>query len=222
MRIHFQQHPTKYGGGCRVRSFVERTTQKVNTQIDLLYNHPMPEYRRSLVEGGAYFFTVVTYHRQPILANETARNILHQAWKTVNDRLPFETIAVCLLPEHIHCIWRLPEGDANYAVRWKEIKTRFTRRYLKEVGPGSERNASRQKRGEAAIWQRRFWEHTIESEDDLEAHLDYIHYNPVKHGLVDRAFDWPYSSFGRYVKEGIYARDWAGGDEGRLQFYPWE
>jgi putative transposase len=140
----------------------------------------------------------------------------------VTNRFPFETIAVCLLPEHLHCIWRLPEGDANYAMRWREIKSRFTRRYLEEVGPGGERNDSRQKRKEAAIWQRRFWEHTIESEDDLEEHMDYIHYNPVKHGLVERATDWPYSSFLRYVKVGIYDEDWQGGDEGRLQMLEWE
>lgn len=182
----------------------------------------MPNYHRSLVEGGTYFFTVVTYQRQPILTNEQSRSILRKAWMEVTNRFPFETVAVCMLPEHLHCIWRLPEGDANYAVRWREIKSRFTRRYLVEVGPGGERNPSRQKRKEAAIWQRRFWEHTIENEDDLEEHLDYIHYNPVKHGLVERAMDWPYSSFSRYVKEGIYDEDWQGGDEGRLQMLEWE
>lgn len=182
----------------------------------------MPNYHRSLVEGGTYFFTVVTYQRQPILTNEQSRSILRKAWMEVTNRFPFETVAVCMLPEHLHCIWRLPEGDANYAVRWREIKSRFTRRYLVEVGPGGERNPSRQKRKEAAIWQRRFWEHTIENEDDLEEHLDYIHYNPVKHGLVERAMDWPYSSFSRYVKEGIYDEGWVGGDEGRLQGLAWE
>ena len=182
----------------------------------------MPNYHRSLVEGGTFFFTVVTYQRKPILTIEQPREILRQAWLDVTARFPFETVAVCLLPDHLHCIWRLPEGDANYAMRWKELKSGFTRRYLREIGPGGERNASRQKRQEAAIWQRRFWEHTIEGEDDLEVDLDYIHYNPIKHGLVERAMDWPYSSFARYVKEGIYEEDWQGGNEGRLQMLGWE
>ena len=119
--------------------------------------------------------------------------------------------AVCLLPEHLHCIWTLPEGDADYAVRWKNIKRLFTRSYLKQVGPGGARNASRQRRGEAAIWQRRFWEHTIRDEADLNRHLDDIHFNPVKHGLVQRVADWPWSSFHRYVRLGFYDREWGEG-----------
>ncbi len=177
----------------------------------------MAEYRRSYVEGGTYFFTVVTYGRTPIFASESARKILHRAWADVNKRFPFETIAVCLLPDHLHCIWRLPDGDANYSTRWKEIKRRFSVGYIQQVGPGGERNESRQRKNEAAIWQRRFWEHTIEDSEDLEEHLDYIHFNPIKHGYVERAADWPYSSFARYVKEGVYNLDWIGGDEGRLQ-----
>lgn len=182
----------------------------------------MPDYRRARVEGGTYFFTVVTYHRLPILMNGHAREILHDAWVETRNRFPFETIAICLLPDHLHCIWRLPEGDADYSIRWKEIKRLFTRGYLAEIGPGEERSASRQKRHEAAIWQRRFWEHTICNDEDMEEHLDYIHYNPVKHGYVMRSADWVYSSFKRYVKEGIYDIGWAGGDEGRVQKLNWE
>jgi putative transposase len=182
----------------------------------------MPEYRRSKVEGGTYFFTVVTYHRLPILTNEIARGILHSAWINTKQRFPFETLAVCLLPDHLHCIWKLPQGDGNYSIRWKEIKGLFTKGYLTQIGPGEERNQSRQKRKEAAIWQRRFWEHTIETEDDLETHLDYIHYNPVKHGIARHAADWAFSSFHRYVKEGIYEMDWNGGEEGRIQRLGWE
>jgi putative transposase len=182
----------------------------------------MPEYRRSKVEGGTYFFTVVTYHRLPILTNETSRKLLHLAWENTQLRFPFETIAICLLPDHLHCIWKLPDGDSNYSVRWKEIKGLFTKSYLKEIGPGEARNESRQKHGEAAIWQRRFWEHTISDEDDLEMHLDYIHYNPIKHHYVDKASDWQWSSFQRYVKEGIYDINWVGGDEGRIQRMDWE
>ena len=93
---------------------------------------------------------------------------------------------------------------------------------MKEIGPGEARNDSRQKRQEAAIWQRRFWEHTILDEDDLETHLDYIHYNPIKHGYVERAIDWEWSSFRRYLRERIYDSEWSGGDEGRLQRLPYD
>lgn len=182
----------------------------------------MPEYRRSCVEGGTYFFTVVTFERKPILVSDSARMILHQAWMEVTKRFPFETVAVCLLPDHLHCIWRLPEGDADYSTRWKEIKRRFSKEYLLQVGPVGQRNASRQRKHEVDIWQRRFWEHTIEDEEDLEVHLDYIYYNPIKHRLVERTTDWPYSSFARFVKEGIYDADWFGWDEGRLQGVGWE
>jgi putative transposase len=177
----------------------------------------MPQYRRYYEKGGMYFFTVVTYHRLPILTLPTSRKLLHDAWLEINQRRPFNTIAVCLLPNHLHCIWKLPEEDSDFSTRWKEIKRSFTRDYLKQVGPGEERNASRKKQGEAAIWQRRFWAHLIEDETDFENHLDYIHYNPIKHGYVTRAIDWPWSSFKRYVKEGIYDTEWAGGDAGRLQ-----
>ena len=183
----------------------------------------MPEYRRSWVEGGTYFFTVVTYHRrplgesprgEPILTTTEARKILRSAWVDVRKRFPLRIDAVCLrplgclLPDHIHCIWVLPEGDANYAVRWKEIKRLFTRSYLDRVGPGETRNASRESRGEAAIWQRRYWEHTLRDEADLNRHRDYIHYNPVKHGLVGSVVEWPWSSFHRYVRLGYYDRGW--------------
>lgn len=142
---------------------------------------------------------------------------MHDAWKDTQRRFPFETIAICLLPDHLHCIWKLPGFDSNYSIRWKEIKYRFTVGFLKEIGPGGERNESRQNRQEAAIWQRRFWEHTIDGEEDFENHFDYIHYNAVKHGLVERAVDWKWSSFHRYVREEIYDANWAAGDEGRLK-----
>lgn len=182
----------------------------------------MPEYRRSRIEGGTYFFTVVTYNRLPIFENGHARSILHAAWENTKTRFPFETIAVCLLPDHVHCIWRLPEDDANYSIRWKEIKELFSKKYLQEVGCAEAPNASRQKRHEAVIWQRRFWEHTIEDENDLETHLDYIHYNPIKHGYVEQAVEWKWSSFHQYVKKGVYDIHWAGGEEGRIQRLCWE
>jgi len=157
----------------------------------------MPEYRRPEIAGGTFFFTVVTFNRLPILTGDTARKLLHFAWLDTARRFPFITHAVVLLPTHLHCIWTLPEGDANFSVRWKEIKRLFSKGYLAQIGPGEARNASRQRRGEAAIWQRRFWEHTLRDEADLNRHVDYIHFNPVKHGLVKRAADWPWSSFHR-------------------------
>ena len=168
----------------------------------------MPEYRRSTMAGGTFFFTVVTYHRSPILTTAQAREILHSAWNNVNERFPFTTDAICLLPDHLHCIWTLPEEDADYSLRWGEIKKLFTKAYLKHIGPGETRNESRQKRGEAAIWQRRFWEHTIRDLDDYNRHMDYIHYNPVKHGLVKNVSDWPWSSFHRLVRSGYYVSGW--------------
>lgn len=160
--------------------------------------------------GGTYFFTLVTYNRVPLFANPRSREILHNAWKFVQSRHKFDTIAVCLMPEHIHTIWTLPEVDSDYSMRWKEIKRLFTREYLREIGPGGIRNESRQIQGEAAIFQRRFWEHTIFDQDDLNAHIDYIHINPLKHGLVDRVSDYPFSTFQKYVNKGVYASDWGG------------
>ena len=172
----------------------------------------MPEYRRPRMPGGTYFFTLVTFDRQPIFSQADARKLLRLAWKDVCVRLPFQTEAVCLLPDHLHCIWKMPEGDTNYSVRWSEIKRLFTRSYISNIGPGGERNQSRRKRGEAAIWQRRFWEHMIRDEEDLNRHIDYIHYNPVKHGLVQRVCDWPWSSFLQYVRMGFYEKEWGEAD----------
>jgi len=176
----------------------------------------MPNYRRSLVAGGSYVFTVVAFHRLPILTTDERRSILHTAWNDVQRRFPFTTTAVCLLPEHLHCIWSLPEQDADYPLRWKEIKRLFTRSYLERAGPGEKRNQSRIHKGEAAIWQRRYWEHLIRDDADMRQHIDYIHYNPVKHGLVKRAADWPWSSFQRYVKMGYYEPDWGGAVEAHV------
>ena len=106
----------------------------------------MPEYRRSTMAGGTFFFTVVTYHRSPILTTAQAREILHSAWNNVNERFPFTTDSICLLPDHLHCIWTLPEEDADYSLRWGDIKKLFTKAYLKHIGPGETRNESRQKK----------------------------------------------------------------------------
>jgi putative transposase len=170
----------------------------------------MTEYRRIWEPGGIYFFTVVTFDRQPILTNPLSRAILRKVWKDVQTKHPFEAMAVCLLPDHLHAVWRLPEGDSNYSMRWNEIKRHFTHEYIEQIDPSGYRNESHIKRREQAIWQRRYWEHTFFDEDDLNAHIDYIHINPLKHGLVKRVADWPWSSFHRYVRMGVYSADWGG------------
>ena len=172
----------------------------------------MPDYRRAYVPGGTYFFTVKTLDRQPVLTQERFRTALRQAIIEVRSMLPFESIAWVLLPDHLHTIWRLPETDADFSLRWSLIKQRVTRQFT-DGTIAAPVTRSRQNRREGAIWQRRFWEHLIRDDTDLERHVDYIHYNPVKHGYVPRVADWPYSTFHRYVRRGVYPADWATGGE---------
>jgi putative transposase len=174
----------------------------------------MPDYRRFTIPGATVFFTVVTHERRRFLTDPLARRCLRMAFRVVRARYPFEVHSIVLLPDHLHALWILPPGDPGYPLRWRRIKEEFTRRYLAgegEEGPGS---ASRGVRNERGVWQRRFWEHTIRDEEDFERHCDYIHYNPVKHGLVECPRDWAYSSFHRWVRRGAYPRDWACSSEG--------
>jgi putative transposase len=161
-------------------------------------------YRRNLVPGGTYFFTVTLADRR---ADWLIRDIqcVREAFRLARRKWPFEIDAVVVLPDHLHCIWTLPPDDVNYAHRWRLIKARFSRALL-DAGRPIRRNA----KGEYNVWQRRFWEHTVRDERDLQAHMDYIHYNPVKHGLVTHVSDWPYSSFHRFVRLGWLSADWAG------------
>ncbi|HUT09741.1 MAG TPA: transposase [Thermoguttaceae bacterium] len=168
----------------------------------------MSWYRRWRQPGGIYFFTVVTYRRLPILVSEFARPLLRDALMRTRGERPFEMLAVVLLPNHLHTLWQLPPGDADYSTRWRLIKSRFTRRMLESGYEEPPRNRSRQGRQEHAIWQRRGWEHAIRNEEDWKEHPDYIHYNPVKHGLVDAPWDWPYSTFAKYVRLGEYEENW--------------
>jgi putative transposase len=131
---------------------------------------------------------------------------LREAIEETRSRRPYETIAFCLLFEHLHCIWKLPENDADYSKRWSSIKGHFSRTYLSLSGQHRQPSSSRARKGEVCIWQRRFWEHQIRDENDLQRHVDYIHYNPVKHGLVHCVEDWPWSTYHKYVKEGFYGR----------------
>lgn len=132
---------------------------------------------------------------------------MREAMRSVRMERPFCIDAVVILPDHLHCIWTLPPGDVDYALRWREIKSRFSRR----IPVGEPRTLGRVNKGERGIWQRRYWEHTVRDERDMERHVDYIHYNPVKHGQVTCVADWPYSSFHRFVQKGIYPMNWAGG-----------
>jgi putative transposase len=172
----------------------------------------MSDYRRYYVPGGTYFFTLVSHERRPIFVNDMARTILREAMKSINEKWEFETVAIVLLPEHLHAIWTLPRGDDRYSIRWKRIKEEFTRRFLDHGGVEGKRSNSRRAKGERGVWQRRFWEHTIDDEEDLERCIDYVHWNPRKHKLVPRVADWPHSSFHRYVAHGAYNLEWGGTD----------
>src|SRR5262249_10718049 len=159
---------------------------------------------RHYVPGGIYFFTVVTHQRRPILANELSRCCLREAIQEEQEKRPFEIFAMVLLPDHLHSVWTLPNGDHDYSLRWQKIKEGFTRRYLKSGGMEGASRRSRFRHRERAIWQRRFWEHTCRDDEDLKRFIDYLHWNPVKHGLVTRVRDYPLSSFHRFVRLGEY------------------
>lgn len=173
----------------------------------------MARYRRAL-DGTTYFFTLVAYRRRPILCDEPIRIALRNAFAHVRTRLPFRIEALVLLPDHLHCIWTLPDDDANFALRWSQIKHHVSFACRETHGDFTVTNAQRRPR-EAPIWQRKYWEHRIRNERDMEKHVDYILYNPVKHGYVARASEWPYSSFGQYVRRGIYPADWGGTNAAR-------
>lgn len=163
----------------------------------------MPEYHRVIIPGGTFFFTVVTWQRRPLFAQDSARTILRKAFQLTRERYPFRLDEICLLPDHLHCIWTLPEGESNYSIRWGFLKSWFSRQFLASNTISSIPNESRKKRREAAIWQRRFWEHAIRDEEDYIRHAEYIHNNPIKHGFVERAVDWPWSSVHRGDKANI-------------------
>ncbi len=170
----------------------------------------MSDYRRYFVPGGTYFLTVVTARRAPLFAQAPARRLLGSVTRRCLARRPCEVVALVLLPDHFHCLWALPSGDDRYSERMRWIKREFTRTWLTLDGEEGPRSLSQTRERRRGIWQRRFWEHTIRDESDLEKHFDYIHYNPVKHGLVRRVRDWPWSSFHRWVRAGHYQINWGG------------
>ncbi|CAN5459848.1 transposase [soil metagenome] len=162
-------------------------------------------YRRLKTPGACYFFTVVSYNRQKIFCYDKNPYLLKESLLAVKRRHPFTIDAFILMPDHLHCIWTLPSGDSDYSLRWMLIKGLFSRQ-CKKLNTGTPNN--RIKKREQSVWQRRFWEHQIRNDKDFMQHMDYIHYNPVKHGLVKSAKEWPYSSLHRYIVAGIYPESW--------------
>ncbi|MEO8171406.1 MAG: transposase [Oxalobacteraceae bacterium] len=152
-----------------------------------------------------YFFTVNLAERRGNGLLIRHIDALRAAFRVTMQAHPFVIEAAVVLPDHLHCLWRLPLGDDDFPLRWRLIKATFSR----ALPHGECVSASRMRKGERGIWQRRYWEHVIRDERDLHQHLDYIHFNPVKHGYVQRASDWPHSSFHRYVARGLYPANWA-------------
>ena len=174
----------------------------------------MPDYRRAWHPGGTYFFTVNLLQRQGNDLLTRHVDLLRKVVVSVRQRHPFIIHGWVVLPEHMHCVIELPPDDADFATRWRLIKIAFS----KALPKTERRSPVRMARGERGIWQRRYWEHLIRDEADFRAHMDYVHINPLKHGLVKRLADWPYSTFHRLVERGVYPADWADGDEDVLEY----
>jgi putative transposase len=171
-------------------------------------------YRRAKTKGGTYFFTVNLADRSSTLLADKV-DILRSAFHQIKQRHPFEIDAIVILPDHLHAIWTLPPEDNDYAKRWSLIKATFSR----QIPAIEKRNSSRLTKGERGIWQRRYWEHLIRGEQDFIRHVDYIHYNPVKHGHTRNPADWPYSSIHRYIAKGLLPANWGSGvDFGNTKF----
>jgi putative transposase len=163
-------------------------------------------YHRARIPGGVYFFTVVTHDRAQVFINEERVEVLREAFREVMAVRPFQIDAMVVLPEHLHCIWRMPEGDADYSSRWREIKKAVSRQI----------DTTTNKRNERMVWQRRFWEHAIRDEEDWRKHMDYIHFNPVKHGLAKLPGEWRWSSFSHAVSKGWYEDSWGASEPATL------
>ena len=165
----------------------------------------MSRYRRAKVEGGVFFFTLTLADRSSdLLVRRIDR--LRRSYMSVQEKYPFETIALCVLPDHLHVVWSLPPGDADFSGRWSLIKGGFSR----GLAVNAHRSSSKISKREKGIWQRRYWEHAIRDDADLARHVDYIHFNPVKHGYVSQVRDWPHSTFHRYIARGLLPPDWGG------------
>ncbi|TWT42274.1 Transposase IS200 like protein [Phycisphaerae bacterium RAS1] len=169
----------------------------------------MPDYRRWREVGATYFFTLVTADRRPILNTDATVDLLRASMARVRAAHPFEIIAAVMLPDHLHMIWTLPPEDGDFSDRWRLIKSEFTRRFLRAGGAEALRSDSRLRNGERGVWQRRYWEHRIRDDADYQRHVEYIHFNPVKHGLALCPHAWRWSSFSHWVAARLYDEDWA-------------
>lgn len=165
----------------------------------------MPNYRGARIEGASYFFTLALSNRRSDLLTGRIEE-LRRAYGATIASMPVRCDAFVVLPDHLHAVWTLPQGDSDFYERWRKIKYRFSR----AVGLKHPRSASKVAKRETGIWQRRFWEHVIRDEEDYRRHVEYCWGNPVKHGLVKRAVDWPYSSIHRDIRLGRVAPEWAG------------
>lgn len=201
-------------GRCLTRP-VEPTQPGAVGTLERGYGHcpphprlPMPDYRRTFVSGGAVFITLVTYQRSLLLSNAGNVERLRDAIARLKRERPFEILGAVVLPDHIHFLWQLPPEDTDYSYRVSRMKVLFTWSLYGRGASPSAPSASRRKHRESDVWQRRFWEHTIRDEEDLQRHLDYIHFNPVKHGLVTCPHLWQFSSFQKWVAQGLYAENW--------------
>ncbi len=165
----------------------------------------MPDYRRFYQNGGTYFFTVVTDHRRPIFCEDAAVSLLHKCLTDVNRSHPFVTEAIVLMPDHLHTIWTLPDGDSDFSTRWSLVKGSFSRQ---SSLPSSEYlSQTRLRKRERGVWQRRFWEHLVRDQKEFNRLCDYIHYNPVKHGLVGSPEEWKHSTYNQFVQRGMYTKN---------------
>ena len=164
------------------------------------------KYRRFIHPGGTYFFTVVTYNRKKIFYEDDAISLFMESITYVQKNHPYKILAYCICPDHIHMIWTLPEKDGDFPARWRLIKSHFSRHWKKEHQIA--KTSSRKNKKEQMIWQRRYWEHYIRDDNDLKKHIEYIIYNPVKHGYVDAPCKWKYSNFMDFVDKGLYPVDW--------------
>jgi len=170
----------------------------------------MANYRRRHRPWGAYFLTLVTHRRMPLFWNPRARELLHEAIEHVRKAWPLTIHEAVLLPDHMHLFCGIPDDEQDYSLRVRLIKHRFTRAWLASGGMEGRSTLSRERRGIRGVWQKRFYEHTIRNQHEFHKHVVYVHMNPVKHGLVKRPIDWPWSTFHRHVRQGLLPPDWMG------------
>ena len=180
----------------------------------------MPLFRRAFCPGGTFFFTLVTENRAPILCEDVSRPLLHQAILQCASQRAFVLEAMVLLPDHLHLLVTLPGDDADFSTRIAATKANFTRSYLMGGGVEQPRSTARVARRRRGVWQRWFWEHVIRDEEDFEKHLNYIHWNPVKHNVAKCPHEWPYSTFPKWVHKEVYDRHWQCACDGRIVTAP--